>query len=162
MWALKKFIFWVFLDVVSCRYQVSPNCSIVLFTIFVALLIFCPEELFIDVSRVLKSPTSFVFPSVFPFMSLRIVLCFRSSYIGCIYVKECNIFFLYQYLYYYIMPLLIPARIPRDWGKHACILSNKNQSGKMWVLMAKPNRFFFYNNKGWKATNTYWVPTIRH
>lgn len=64
----------------------------------------------------------------FPLCLLEL-FCFRTFYIGWIYVKEFNIFFLYQYLYYYIMPL-IPARFPRDWGKHAGILSNKNQSGE--------------------------------
>ena len=50
---------------------INSNFSIVSFRISVAVLIFCPEDLSIDVSGLLKSPT-IVFPSVFPFMSVRI------------------------------------------------------------------------------------------
>ena len=40
----------------------------------VALLIFCLDDLFLDVSEVLKSPTIIVFLSISPFMSVSI--CF--------------------------------------------------------------------------------------
>lgn len=78
----------------------------------------------IKVSYFLYIPINF-----FPLCLLELFY-FRSSYIGWIYVKECNIFFLYQYLYYYTMLLIIPARFLKDWGKHTGILSNKNQSGE--------------------------------
>jgi len=48
------------------------------FKISVTILIFCLEDLSIDVSGVLKSPTIIVFPSVSPFMSVSI--CWR--YLG--------------------------------------------------------------------------------
>lgn len=50
--------------------SMKSNFSIVSFRISVALLIFCLEDLSIDVSVVLKSPTVIVFPSVAPFMSV--------------------------------------------------------------------------------------------
>ena len=58
--------------------SIKSNFSIVTFRISVALLIFCLEDLSIDVSVVLKSPAMIVFPSVSPFMSVSI--CW--SYLG--------------------------------------------------------------------------------
>ena len=60
-------------NVVPCGHQLS-NCSTVSFRISVALLIFCLQDLSIDVSGVLKSPTTIICPSVFPFMHISI--CF--------------------------------------------------------------------------------------
>ena len=50
----------------------KSDFSIVSFRISVALLIFCLEDLSIDVSGVLKSPIIIVFPSVSPFTSVSI------------------------------------------------------------------------------------------
>ena len=52
--------------------SIKSNFSIVSFRIAVALLILCLEDLSIAVSRVLKSPTRIVFPSVSAFMSVSI------------------------------------------------------------------------------------------
>ena len=52
--------------------SIKSNFSGISFRISVALLIFCPEDLSIDVSGVLKSPTMIVFPSISPFMSVSI------------------------------------------------------------------------------------------
>ena len=52
--------------------SIKSNFSVVLFRISVALLIFCLEDRYIDVSGVLKSPTIIVFPSISPFMSVSI------------------------------------------------------------------------------------------
>ena len=56
------------------KISIKSNCSIASFRIAVALLIFCLEDLFIDVSGVLKSPTIIEFPSISTFMSVSI--CF--------------------------------------------------------------------------------------
>uniref|UniRef100_A0A4X1VBQ6 Uncharacterized protein n=1 Tax=Sus scrofa TaxID=9823 RepID=A0A4X1VBQ6_PIG len=48
------------------------NFSIIFFRISVALLIFCLEDLSIDVTDVLMSPIMIVFPSIYPFMSVNI------------------------------------------------------------------------------------------
>ena len=55
--------------------SIKSHFSGISFRISVALLIFCPEDLSIVVSRVLKSPTMIVFPSISPFMSVSI--CWR-------------------------------------------------------------------------------------
>ena len=52
--------------------SIKSNFSIVSFRISVALLIFYLEDLFIDVSGVLKSPIMIVFPSISPFIPVRI------------------------------------------------------------------------------------------
>ena len=52
----------------------KATCSILSFKIFVALLVFCLEDLSINVNGVLKSPTVTVLPSISSFMSLSI--CF--------------------------------------------------------------------------------------
>ena len=67
---------WVFLDIMSCRYQLS--LTMVSFRISVALLILCMEDLSIDVSGVFKFPTIILFPSISPFKSVSI--CFM--YLG--------------------------------------------------------------------------------
>ena len=54
------------------KISMKSNFSIVCFRISVALLVFCLEDLSIDVSGVLKSPTIIVFPSISPFMSVNI------------------------------------------------------------------------------------------
>ena len=74
---LLRFVLWSILENVSCaleknvysgffgcnvlKISIRSNCSIVTFRISVALLIFCIEDLSIDVSGVLKSPTIIVF-----------------------------------------------------------------------------------------------------
>ena len=55
--------------------SIKSNFSIISFSISVALLIFCLEDLSIHVSGVLKSPAMTVFPSISPFMSVSI--CWR-------------------------------------------------------------------------------------
>ena len=75
------------------KYQLSLT-SVVSFRISVTLLIFCLEDLFVDVSGVLKSPI-IVFPSISAFMSASMFYVFVFSYIRCIYVDECKILFLY-------------------------------------------------------------------
>ena len=74
---------------------IKSNVSIVSFRISVALLIFCLEDLSIDVNGVLKSPTMIVFQSISPFLSVNI--CCRhlgAPIFGGIYVDDCNVFFL--------------------------------------------------------------------
>ena len=80
---LEKDMYCDFLgEIMSWKYQLSapvPLCHLDA----VALLIFCLEDLSIDVSVVLKSPTIIVFPSISPFISVRICrMVFGCSYIG--------------------------------------------------------------------------------
>ena len=60
------------------KISMKSNFSIVSFRLSVALLVFCLEDLSIDVRGVLRSPTMIVFPSISPFMSVNI--CFM--YLG--------------------------------------------------------------------------------
>ena len=67
----------VYSDFFGCnvlKISIKSNFSIVslLHVGSVALVIFCLEDLSIDVSGVLKSPTMIVFPSISPFMSVNI------------------------------------------------------------------------------------------
>ena len=85
-------VFWFFRCNVL-NMLIKSNFSIVSFRF--ALLVFCLEDLSINASRVLKSPTMIVFPSISPFMSVSI--CCRlsgCSYIRGIYIDDCNILFL--------------------------------------------------------------------
>ena len=62
----------------ECPENIKTKSSIVSFRISVALLIFYLEDLSIDVSGMLKSPTLIVFPSISPLMS--VIICCR--YLG--------------------------------------------------------------------------------
>ena len=64
----------------------KSKISIVSFRISVALLIFCLEDLSIDVSGVLKSPNIIVFPSISPFMSASICYMYLGAPIGVAYM----------------------------------------------------------------------------
>ena len=68
--ALEKTVYSDFFGCSVLKMSIKSNFSIVSFRISVALLIFCLEDLSIDVSGVLKSPTIIVFLSVSPFMSV--------------------------------------------------------------------------------------------
>ena len=61
--------------------------------ISVVSLIFFLEDLSIDVSGVLKSPTIIVFPSISPFMS-------GCSYIRGICIDDCNILFFFFFFFW--------------------------------------------------------------
>ena len=56
------------------------NIFIKSFRISVALLIFCLEDLSIDVSGALNSPTIIVFPSISPFISVSIFCMYLGAY----------------------------------------------------------------------------------
>ena len=71
-------VFWVFFGYYVLKVSIKSVCSIVSFRISVALLILCLEDLSIDVSGVLKSPTAIVFVSISTFVSVSI--CFM--YLG--------------------------------------------------------------------------------
>ena len=60
------------LDIMPQKYKLSLKFYIVSFRIYVALLIFHLEDLSIDLSGMLKSPTVIVFPSFSHFMSITI------------------------------------------------------------------------------------------
>ena len=57
------------------------------------LLIFCLDELSNDVNGVLKFSTIIVLLSISPFLSVNIYV-FRHSFVWCIYILNCYIFFL--------------------------------------------------------------------
>ena len=84
--------------------SISPNVS---FRISVALLIFCPEELSIDVSGVLKSPTIIIVPSVSPFMSISICSTDLGASVLGAYISTCVKSFLYSSFYHYIVSFFI-------------------------------------------------------
>ena len=65
--------------------SIKSHFSIASFRISVAFLIFCLEDLSIDVSGVLKSPTMIVFSSISHFMSVSI--CCR--YLGAPILGAC-------------------------------------------------------------------------
>ena len=71
--ALEKNVYSGFFGCNVLKMSVKSNCPIVSFRISVALLIFGLGDLSINVSRMLKSPTIIVFPSISPFIS--VVLC---------------------------------------------------------------------------------------
>ena len=104
---LKGMCILLFLDVMSWIYQLSLT---VLFCHLGSLLFywfFCLEDLSIDTSGVLKSPTIIVFLSVSPFMSVSMFYIFWCSYVGCIYVDKYNILSLYRSFYHYIVSFVI-------------------------------------------------------
>ena len=74
--------------------SIKSNFSIVSFRIFVVLLIFCLWDLSIDVSGVLKSPTTIVFPSISAFMSVSIWCMYLGAPILGAYIDDYNILFL--------------------------------------------------------------------
>ena len=61
-----------------------------------SLLIFCFDDLSIDLSGVLKSPAIIMLLSISPFMSVSVCLSFvlRCSYAGCIDIYNCYVFLL--------------------------------------------------------------------
>ena len=93
-------VYWVFFNIYNVlKISIKSKCSGVSFRISVALLIFCLENLSIDMSRLLKSLT-IVFLSISPF-SLYLFCVIGCSYIGCMYV-ECNILFLCWFFHYIV------------------------------------------------------------
>ena len=65
-------LFLVFFGCNVLKISIKSNFSIVSFGISIALLIFCLEDLSIDVSGVLKSPAMIVFPPISLCMSVNI------------------------------------------------------------------------------------------
>ena len=82
--ALEKNVYYVCVGGNVLKISIKSNCSIVSFRISIALLIFCIEDLFINVSEVLNSPTIIVFSSISPFMSVS--TCFM--YLGALILEE--------------------------------------------------------------------------
>ena len=71
---LRKMYIILLLDGMSCRYLLTSNWSNVSFNTTVSLLIICLDNLFIDVSGVLISPTTIVLFSTSFFMYVNV--CF--------------------------------------------------------------------------------------
>ena len=95
-----------FCGVKTLKITVKSIWSSVSFKAIVSLLIFCLEDLFIDVNGILKSPTMTVFLSISPFMSLKI--CF--IYLGApmlVNVYEGYNLFLDWSLYHYVMSFFV-------------------------------------------------------
>ena len=72
----------------------------------VALLIFCLEDLSIDVSGVLRY-ASILFPSISPFMTYYLLYVSGCSYIRNIYIDNHNILFLNESFYYSIVSFFV-------------------------------------------------------
>ena len=64
-----------------------------IFKTCISLLIFF-DDLSIGVSGVLKSPTITVLLSIFPFMSVSVLLCIEVLLVGCIDIYNCYVFLL--------------------------------------------------------------------
>ena len=79
--ALEKNVYYDFLGCNVLKMSMKSNFSSVSFSISIGLLIFCLEDLSIDVRGVLKSPTMIVLPSISPFMSVSICC----MYLGVLY-----------------------------------------------------------------------------
>ena len=60
-----------------------------LFKTCVSLMIFCLDDLSMDVSWMFKSPTFTVLLSVSLFMTIFALYILKCSYVGCIYVYNC-------------------------------------------------------------------------
>ena len=73
------------------------------FKITVSLFIFCLDDLFIDVSGVLKSPTIMVLLSIFLFMSVHICFIYLGAYMFMNVISSCWI----DPLYHYVVPLFV-------------------------------------------------------
>ena len=77
------------------KISMSSVPSNVSFKTCVSLLIFCFDDLSIDVSGVLKSPTIIVLLSISPFMSVSVLsYVLRCSYVEYIDIYNCYVFFL--------------------------------------------------------------------
>ena len=73
----------------------------------VSLLIFCLNDLSIDVSGALHFPTILLwYCQYLPLCLLIFALCIWCSYVGSIYIYSCYIFLLDQSLYLYIMSFI--------------------------------------------------------
>ena len=70
---LRRMYILIFFGYNVLKMSIKSNFSVVSFRISVALLIFCLDDLSIDVSGVLKSPTMIVFSSISPFISVGFV-----------------------------------------------------------------------------------------
>ena len=82
-------------------------CS-VSFKATVSLLIFCPEDLSIDVNGVLKSPTFILLLLITLFyVHQDLFYIFRCSYVGCINVYQGYIHLLDWFFYYYFFTFLL-------------------------------------------------------
>ena len=91
----------VFMGVGGCnvlKIPIKSSCSIVSFRVSIALLIFCLEDLSIDVSGVLKSPTIILFPSISHFMSVFILFIFYILYF---------MYFVFFYILYFILCTIV-------------------------------------------------------
>ena len=100
-------VFWFF-GCNALKIPIKSNCCIVLFRISVALLILCLEDLSIDMSGMLKSPTIVVFPSISPFTSVGICFMYFGAPILAVYMlTSVEILFLYWYFYHYIVSFFI-------------------------------------------------------
>ena len=71
--------------------------------------LFCFDDLSIDVSRVLKSPTIIGLMLISPFMSVSV--CLRFSYIECIDIYNSYVFLLDWSLDHYVISFLILSNL---------------------------------------------------
>ena len=77
--------------------------SNVSFKVCVSLLILGFDDLFIDDSGVLKSPTIIVLLLISPPMSVSLPYVLRCSYVGCTDIYNCYVFFLDESLDHYVV-----------------------------------------------------------
>ena len=95
---------------------------------------FCLDDLFIDVSGVLKSPINIDYCQSLPLLLLIFVVIFRWSYIGCIIVYKYYIILLDWSLYDYIIPLCLVLK--SIWCFKIFVLKS------IWCNYCYPSFFF--------------------
>ena len=116
---------WFILDKVPCALEMNVYSAVLGWNVLwisnksywsnvsckttVSLLIFCLDDLSIDVSGILKSPTIIVLLSISPFMSVNICFVFLGGPVLDAYILMSAILFFYWSLYHFIMPFFVSS-----------------------------------------------------
>ena len=99
-------VFWGEGDCSILYISIKSNWSILSFRTSVFGLIFCLDDLSIDVSRVLNLLLLLYSCQSLP-LCLYLFYIFRWTYIGCICISECNILFLSLSIYHFIISFFV-------------------------------------------------------
>ena len=147
------------LDGVSWRYQLGPF-GLMFHLRFVFPYWFCFDNLSIDDSGVLKSPTIIVLLLISPPMSVSLPYVLRCSYVGCTDIYNCYVFFLDESLDHYVVSFffsydILYFKVYFVWNKD-CHSSFLLVSIHMDILF-QPFTFSLYVSLGLK-----WVSCRQH
>ena len=97
---------WTILKI-SIR-SIWPNVS---FNVYVSLLFLCFDNLSIHVSGVLKSPTIIVTVNIPSYACQCLPYVLRCSYVGCINIYNCYVFFFDLSLHHYVLSFFVSYNI---------------------------------------------------